>query len=68
MQDIMRCSICLVHGDSDDVPSCRYWFGVGAQPSQTVARLLGQAGIIPRPVPRQSRQTGPKNPDKGEKR
>lgn len=28
---------------------CRYWLSVGAQPSSTVGRLLGQAGIIPRP-------------------
>ena len=27
----------------------KYWLGVGAQPSPTVARLLGQAGVIPRP-------------------
>ena len=27
----------------------RYWLSVGAQPSDTVARLLGQAGIIPTP-------------------
>lgn len=26
----------------------RYWLSVGAQPSETVARLLGQAGVIPR--------------------
>ncbi|EEH53161.1 uncharacterized protein MICPUCDRAFT_8921, partial [Micromonas pusilla CCMP1545] len=25
----------------------KYWLSVGAQPSDTVARLLGQAGIIP---------------------
>lgn len=25
----------------------RYWMGVGAQPSETVARLLGKAGILP---------------------
>ena len=27
----------------------RYWLSVGAQPSDTVARLFGQAGIIPMP-------------------
>ena len=26
----------------------RYWLGVGAQPSPTVGRLLGSAGIVPR--------------------
>mmetsp|Transcript_38215 Transcript_38215/g.94969 ORF Transcript_38215/g.94969 Transcript_38215/m.94969 type:complete len:117 (-) Transcript_38215:92-442(-) len=25
----------------------KYWLSVGAQPSDTVARLLGQAGILP---------------------
>ena len=29
--------------------SRRYWLSVGAQPSDTVARLFGQAGIIPAP-------------------
>ncbi len=27
----------------------KYWLSVGAQPSTTVGRLLGQAGIIPKP-------------------
>ncbi|KFM22700.1 30S ribosomal protein S16 [Auxenochlorella protothecoides] len=27
----------------------KYWLSVGAQPSSTVGRLLGQAGIIPKP-------------------
>ena len=49
-------------------PLYRYWFGVGARPSDTVARLLGQAGLIPRRVPRQSEQKGVKNPDKGKGR
>jgi ribosomal protein S16 len=30
----------------------RYWLSVGAQPSEPVARLLGQAGIIPTPPER----------------
>lgn len=25
----------------------RYWLGVGAQPTATAARLLGQAGVLP---------------------
>lgn len=33
---------------------CRYWLSVGAQPSDTVARLLGVAGVLPR----LSRNTG----------
>jgi small subunit ribosomal protein S16 len=27
----------------------RYWMSVGAQPSKTVARLLGKAGVLPPP-------------------
>ncbi len=49
----------------------RYWMSVGAQPSQTVGRLLGQAGVIPKPPPPMSLKTqlrGVKNPDKGKKR
>lgn len=41
----------------------RYWLSVGAQPSQTVARLLGQAGVIPKPPPGLSKGVV-KNPDK----
>lgn len=41
----------------------RYWLSVGAQPSATVARLLGQAGVIPRPPPGLHRGTA-KNPEK----
>ena len=33
----------------------RYWLSAGAQPSDTVARLLGQAGIIPKPPTPNSR-------------
>ena len=32
----------------------KYWLSVGAQPSDTVARLLGQAGVIPA-LPRRGR-------------
>ena len=49
----------------------RYWLAVGAQPTETVGRLLGQAGIMPMPPPRQSIMTqlrGKKNPDKGAKK
>lgn len=46
---------------------CRYWMSVGAQPSDPVARLLGQAGVMPPPPRPQSQQTGPKKPDKGKK-
>ena len=41
----------------------RYWLSVGAQPSATVARLLGQAGVIPKPPPGLHRGAV-KNPDK----
>ena len=36
---------------------------MGAQPSATVARLLGQAGVIPKPPPGLHKGTV-KNPDK----
>ncbi|CAJ0906329.1 7841_t:CDS:2 [Entrophospora sp. SA101] len=34
-----------------NIERIKYWLGVGAQPSETVARLLSKAGIIP-PIPR----------------
>lgn len=34
-----------------NVPRIRYWMSVGAQPTDTVARLLGAAGVLP-PSPR----------------
>jgi len=34
----------------------KYWLSVGAQPSERVAWLLGQAGVIPEPPRRQSVQ------------
>jgi small subunit ribosomal protein S16 len=37
-----------------NVERIKYWLSVGAQPSDTVARLLGQAGVIPA-VPRRGR-------------
>lgn len=40
----------------------KYWLGVGAQPSERVARFLGQSGIIPMPpVPaNQTKKCAPK--------
>ena len=39
----------------------RHWLGVGAQPSERVARFLGDAGIIEkRPVPNQPKKSQPK--------
>jgi small subunit ribosomal protein S16 len=32
---------------SVNVERIKYWLSCGAQPSETVARLLGQAGLIP---------------------
>ncbi|KAL4856734.1 30S ribosomal protein S16-2 [Chlorella vulgaris] len=46
-----------------NIERIQYWLSVGAQPSQTVARLLGQAGVIPKP-PQGLRQGQVKNPDK----
>jgi small subunit ribosomal protein S16 len=37
-----------------NVERIKYWLSVGAQPSETVARLLGQAGVIPA-MPRRGR-------------
>lgn len=50
-----------------NIDRVKYWMSVGAQPSDPVARLLGQAGVMPAPPRPQSQQTGPKNPDKGKK-
>lgn len=46
-----------------NIERIQYWLSVGAQPSTTVARLLGQAGIIPRPPPGLHKGQV-KNPDK----
>ena len=43
-----------------DIKRVQYWLSVGAQPTKTVARLLGQAAVIPKPPPPQSKQMGPK--------
>lgn len=39
----------------------KYWLGVGAQPSDRVARFLGQAGVIPAPaIGEQPKKSAPK--------
>lgn len=39
----------------------RHWLGVGAQPTERVAKFLGQAGIIPAPKPRETpKKSAPK--------
>ena len=43
-----------------NIERVQYWLSVGAQPTKTVARILGQAAIIPKPPPPQSEQKGPK--------
>lgn len=43
-----------------DIKRVQYWLSVGAQPTKTVARLLGQAAVIPKPPPPQSQQRGTK--------
>ena len=43
-----------------DIRRIQYWLSVGAQPTKTVARLLGQAAVIPKPPPPQSEQRGSK--------
>lgn len=35
-----------------DFTRCKYWIGVGAQPTESVARLLKKAGILPPGWPR----------------
>lgn len=61
---------CQHYPTPSPLPNCslspRYWLSVGAQPSDTVARLLGQAGVIPKPPPR-LHQGQVKNPDKHKK-
>jgi small subunit ribosomal protein S16 len=36
-----------------DLERAKHWISVGAQPSDRVARFLGQAGVIPMPAQRQ---------------
>jgi small subunit ribosomal protein S16 len=50
-----------------NIERIQYWLSVGAQPSTTVARLLGQAGIIPKPPPGLHKGEV-KNPDKHAKK
>ena len=50
-----------------DIKRVQYWLSVGAQPTKTVARLLGQAAVIPKPPPPQSEQRGPKKELKAKK-
>ena len=50
-----------------NIERIKYWLAMGAQPSDTVASLLGRAGIIPRP-PRRYRHAQKKNPDKFKKK
>lgn len=38
-----------------DIERIKYWISVGAQPTETVGQLLGQAGVIPRPPEKPSR-------------
>lgn len=40
-----------------NIERIKYWLSCGAQPSDTVARLLGQAGVIPA-LPRRGGSTG----------
>jgi small subunit ribosomal protein S16 len=47
-----------------NIARVQYWLAVGAQPTKTVARILGQAAVIPKPPAPQSQQTGPKKEQK----
>eukprot|EP00243_Klebsormidium_subtile_P005132 TRINITY_DN201_c0_g2_i1.p1 TRINITY_DN201_c0_g2~~TRINITY_DN201_c0_g2_i1.p1 ORF type:complete len:111 (-),score=15.45 TRINITY_DN201_c0_g2_i1:228-560(-) len=42
-----------------DFERIKYWLSVGAQPSDTVARLLGVAGVLPR-ISRNTETRAPK--------
>lgn len=45
-----------------NIERCRYWLGVGAQPSDVVARLFGIVGLAPKFVHRRQVETAvPKN-------
>jgi len=41
-----------------NIERVKYWLSVGAQPSDTVARILGRAGVIPAPPPKMSAMQG----------
>ena len=44
-----------------DEDRARHWLGVGAQPSDRVARFLGKAGVVPVPaIPEQTKKNQPK--------
>eukprot|EP00657_Telonema_sp_P-1_P007404 TRINITY_DN27254_c0_g1_i1.p2 TRINITY_DN27254_c0_g1~~TRINITY_DN27254_c0_g1_i1.p2 ORF type:complete len:104 (-),score=14.30 TRINITY_DN27254_c0_g1_i1:199-510(-) len=45
---------------------CKYWLSVGAQPSDTVARLLGNAALMPT-IPRRTPQPKVEQPAEEEK-
>lgn len=45
---------------SFDEARVRYWLGNGAQPTDRVARFLGQAGILPMPERRNPEKAKPK--------
>jgi small subunit ribosomal protein S16 len=49
-----------------NIERIKYWLSVGAQPSRTVARMLGQAGVIPK-GPTSLSSGAVKNPDKRNK-
>ena len=44
----------------------QYWLGVGAQPTDTVARLLGISGITPTLPNRASKESGVPKAERGE--
>lgn len=51
-----------------NIERIKYWFSVGAQPSRTVGRLLGQAGVIPKPPTPEGRQRLSKKEEKANKK
>jgi small subunit ribosomal protein S16 len=50
-----------------NVERAQYWLALGAVPSPTVARVLGQVGVLPKLPFRPALPRATKNPDKWRK-
>lgn len=47
-----------------NIDRVKYWLALGAQPSDTVARILGQVGVLPALPYRNATPRAIKNPEK----
>ena len=47
-----------------NIERAKYWLALGAQPSESVARILGQVGVLPDLPFRPKLPRATKNPDK----